>query len=48
VNRAVIRRTQLRRLGRADEVAELALFLVSDASQFITGQVLGIDGGMSV
>lgn len=47
VHRTVVNRTPLRRLGRAEEVAELALFLVSDASQFITGQVLGIDGGMS-
>jgi NAD(P)-dependent dehydrogenase (short-subunit alcohol dehydrogenase family) len=27
-------------------VAELALFLASDASSYITGQVVGINGGM--
>jgi 3-oxoacyl-[acyl-carrier protein] reductase len=35
----------LRRMGTAEEVAELALFLVSDASAFVTGQVIGIKGG---
>lgn len=35
----------LGRLGRADEVAGLVQFLVSDNSSYITGQVLGINGG---
>jgi 3alpha(or 20beta)-hydroxysteroid dehydrogenase len=35
----------LLRVGRSDEVAELALFLASDASSFITGAELLIDGG---
>jgi 3alpha(or 20beta)-hydroxysteroid dehydrogenase len=33
------------RMGSADEVAELVLFLASDASQFITGAEIAIDGG---
>jgi NAD(P)-dependent dehydrogenase (short-subunit alcohol dehydrogenase family) len=33
------------RLGRAKEVAELALFLASDRSSFITGAVIPVDGG---
>ena len=34
------------RAGTAEEVAELVAFLASDASRYITGQVIGIDGGM--
>ena len=38
----------LMRLGRASEVAELALFLVSDGAAYITGQVIGQNGGMVI
>lgn len=34
-----------KRLGRPDDIAELAAFLCSDASEFINGQTVGIDGG---
>lgn len=34
------------RIGQAQEVANVALFLGSDLSSYITGQVLGVDGGM--
>lgn len=40
--------TPIGRLGRADEVAELALFLASDRAAFITGQMIGIDGGFAL
>jgi 3-oxoacyl-[acyl-carrier protein] reductase len=36
----------LNRFGKASDVAELAMFLASDASSYITGQVIKIDGGM--
>lgn len=45
---ANVARHPLGRLGRAEEVAELALFLASDASEWITGAVHPIDGGARV
>ena len=38
----------LGRVGRADEVADLALFLASDESSFITGATHSIDGGRAL
>ena len=37
----------MRRLGRADEVAQLVRFLVGDHAAYITGQVIGINGGLA-
>ena len=36
------------RAGTAEDVADAALFLASDLSKYITGQVIGVDGGMLV
>lgn len=41
-------RIALKRMGKPEEVAELAAFLASDRAAYITGQVIGIDGGMSL
>jgi NAD(P)-dependent dehydrogenase (short-subunit alcohol dehydrogenase family) len=40
--------TPLQRLGRAEEVGELVLFLASDRASYITGQDIAIDGGLSI
>ena len=40
--------TLLRRLGTPEEVAEAALFLASDGASFITGETLGVSGGMGI
>ncbi len=36
------------RIGTPDEVASVALFLASDLSRYVTGQVIGVDGGMLI
>ena len=36
----------MRRLGEPEEIANVALFLSSDMSTYLTGQVLRVDGGM--
>jgi 3-oxoacyl-[acyl-carrier protein] reductase len=36
----------LKRMGSPDDIARTALFLASDESSYITGQVLPVDGGM--
>jgi 3-oxoacyl-[acyl-carrier protein] reductase len=38
----------LGRFGTSDEVAQAVVFLVSEASQYITGQVIQIDGGLGI
>ncbi len=40
--------TPMKRFGEADEIAEAIIFLASDASGFITGQGIILDGGLSV
>jgi 3-oxoacyl-[acyl-carrier protein] reductase len=43
---ALMANVPLQKLGEAEDVAEVALFLASPGARYITGQVLNVDGGL--
>jgi NAD(P)-dependent dehydrogenase (short-subunit alcohol dehydrogenase family) len=48
VRRTYEQRIGLHRIGTPEEVADAALFLCSDASRYVTGQELVVDGGLTI
>jgi 3-oxoacyl-[acyl-carrier protein] reductase len=46
--RALLEKIATRRLGSPDDIANGVLFFVSEASSWVTGQVISIDGGHSI
>jgi 3-oxoacyl-[acyl-carrier protein] reductase len=46
IRNGIIKRIPLGRIGAPEEVANAVLFLVSDHAQYITGQVIGVSGGL--
>jgi 3-oxoacyl-[acyl-carrier protein] reductase len=46
--KTLIERIGLARLGTPDDVARAVLFLASDLADYITGQVLAVDGGLAI
>ncbi len=47
LRKAWIEKIPLRRGGTVDDIAKVCLFLASDLSSYVTGQVIQIDGGMN-
>jgi gluconate 5-dehydrogenase len=45
-NDFIVKRTPAARWGRPEELAGTAVYLASDASSFVTGQIVSVDGGM--
>lgn len=45
--KAIAQMHPMQRIGSADDIAALAAFLLSDDASWMTGQVLGVDGGRS-
>jgi 3-oxoacyl-[acyl-carrier protein] reductase len=48
VRQDLLRKIPLNGLGRPEDVAQAALFLAGPAGRYITGQVLAVDGGMTM
>lgn len=46
--KAFVARQPMGRIGEAQEIADLALYLASDESRYMTGQCVSIDGGMTI
>jgi NAD(P)-dependent dehydrogenase (short-subunit alcohol dehydrogenase family) len=45
---AILERTPLNRIGKLEELSGAAVFLASDAGNYMTGQTLFVDGGMTI
>jgi gluconate 5-dehydrogenase len=45
---ALVSRIPMGRAGEPEDLAGVVAFLASDAARYVTGQILGVDGGMSV
>ena len=43
-----IKKIPLRRGGKVEDIASVALFLASDLSSYVSGQVIQVDGGMNM
>ena len=48
MRRTMTSMTPLQRLGRVEDIAVAVVYLASDASSFLTGKVIEVDGGLNV
>ncbi len=46
--KSIVNETPLKRIGTPEDVADLTLFLCDDKSSFVTGQIITIDGGLTL
>ena len=48
LNQAMVRATPMGRIGKPEDIAQMALYLASDAASFVTGAEFAVDGGAVV
>ena len=48
VRKAWAQKIPLRRAGQVEDIANVATFLASDMSSYVSGQVIEVDGGMNM
>ena len=48
VKEDILKNIPLKRMGNAQDVANVVKFLASEDSSYITGQVINIDGGLGI
>lgn len=48
IKESTLKSIPLNRFGNVQEVANVALFLASDLSSYVTGEVIKVDGGMAM
>ena len=46
IHQSMVEGTPMKRLGEVTDIAAAAMYLASPAASYVTGQVLGIDGGI--
>jgi len=48
LKKSILGATPAGRMGKPEEIAAAVVFLASEEAAYITGQVLGVDGGMAM